>query len=87
MVSPNLAEALYVMAPVAVEFCSHCCPIQKLDACLGHSLVGCFSCVLFESPRCISHNVDVVSLLNQSQSREGDAYFSQNTTIFLLTTF
>lgn len=62
-----------------MELGGNSCPVKQLAAGLGHPLVGGLSGVLSKGARGIGHNEDVVSLLDQTKSREGNADLGQNT--------
>lgn len=75
MIAPNGTETFYVSTPVPMELASHSCPVEELTASLSHALVGRFSCMLGKSAGSISNNEDIVSLLDQTESWEGNADF------------
>lgn len=79
MVAPDPAETRNIIAPVSMKLRGNGCPVHQLTARLGHPLMGRLPRMLRKRPRSVGGNEDVVSLLNQAESRESNADFSQDT--------
>lgn len=79
MIGPDGAEALDVIAPVAVKLGSNSNPVQKLSASLSHALVGSLARSLVEGARGVSDDEDLVALLNEREDWESDANLGQDT--------
>lgn len=84
MVDPNLTKPCNIPTPVSVKLCGNSSPVEQLAAGSSHPLMGGLSCVRSKGSRGISHDEDVVSLLDQCQGGEGNADFGQNATFDML---
>ncbi len=75
MVGPDLAKALDISAPVAVQLCRYRRPVHQLAPCLRHPLVRCLPGMLGEGTGRIGRDEDVVPLLDERESWKCDADF------------
>ena len=81
MVPPDRPEPRNIPTPVPVHFRSDSGPIHQLNAMLHHSLMRRFPGMLCERPRCVCDDEDLVALFDETQRRERDADFCQDTAV------
>lgn len=84
MVGPKFAKAFDVPTPVSLQLSSHRRPVHELHARMRHPLMSRLAGMFLEGAGSICHDENIIALLDQTQRRECDADFGENTTTLSL---